>query len=672
MPHNNLIASWSTAVDTNNDGMLDLQEFQFHKGIPLAALTKEYFRRLDVNGDQRLSLDEWSFQTNHSESKFRALDHDSDNSLTEIEFVAEGSLPKERLSRDFKIFDANHDSRMNLSEFLTLPYWIPGDQRGAVFDPIVALAENQFKELASHWSEWDTNSDQQLNANEFKKAAIGRQVRGLESTTFGQWDLNRDGKVSREELKLLLEIAFGVRTPEGKLLRSATGRVVDWRSFRLMKMDRNGFISRETYYQALGQMSAADKATWLHGTDQNHDGKFDYDEFALSNHRTDPIEAFMRLDVDLNGRLTLNELLTLSADQWPLVNCLFPGFDDDNDGALSLHEYQITPVVNLLADWRSVRDVDGDGLLSPDEFRFHPGVALASLGAEYFRRFDRDKDHLLSPDEFPFASDLWDIHVTSPDDSTKILSVPGYPIICSPEISPDAQWIAVDGWKSNQNNVAAHLFVVNVTTKEVRDLGIGCIPNWSADGRQIAFSKYVGGVFIRDFEGSPVREVSIDPQGWAIQFSPDGLKTAYVNRGNLVVHTVKTGEKRFIFPERQSPYTYIEHNFTWSPESDRIVFKGHRMNGTIDIGIVSTGGDDPKLRIRCDGQNVQSDFAWLSDGKRLMFPYLPTGGEFVQTYELDPDGDNAPVRYPRQPRNKHTGGLCWSRDGKMFVFMCKR
>ena len=64
--------------------------------------------------------------------------------------------------------------------------------------------------------------------------------------------------------------------------------------------------------------------------------------------------------------------------------------------------------------------------------------------------------------------------------------------------------------------------------------------------------------------------------------------------------------------------------------------------------------------------------AWLSDGKRLMFPYLPTGGEFTQTYSVDPEGVDQPVRYPRQPEDRHTSGLCWSRDGKTFVVMCRR
>ncbi len=668
MPHSNRVAAWSTAHDSNNDGMLSVEEFQFQKGVPLAAITREYFHRLDLDGSQRLTLDEWPFQTNHPEARFRLLDKDSDGSLTEVEFTAEGSQTRERLSRDFKLLDANHDDRMDLGEFFTLPYWIPDNQRGAIPDPIVMASDDQFKELTALWGEWDRNGDRELDAREFGSAAFGQRVPGLEATKFGDWDIDLSGKIAREEVKSVLEIAFGVRTPEYKLLRSPSGRVVDWILFQNLRLDRNGFVSRADYYQALGSLSDAEKANWFQGTDQNHDGKFNYDEFALSNHRTDPLATFGQLDVDLNGRLTINELQTYH----PFTKCLFPGFDDDHDGALSLKEYQLTPMVNLLANWQGVRDTDGDGRLSPEEFRFHPGISLAALGAEYFRRFDKDKDHSLTSDEFPFASDLWEICVTFADDTTKTIGIPGYAIVCSPEISPDSQWIAVDGWKSGQSNVAAHVFAVHVDTREVRDLGVGCIPNWSADGRKIALSKYSGGVFVRDFQETPAREESIDPQGWAIQFSPDGLKTAYVKQGNLVVHTIKTGTKEFVFPERQSPYNYIEHNFTWSPNSDRLVFKGHRANGVIDVGIVSASGGDPKLRIRLDGKNVQSDFTWLSDGKRLMFPYLPTGGQFVQTYSLDPEGNDFPVRYPRQPEGTHTGGLCWSRDDKTFVFMYKR
>ncbi|MEK6258773.1 MAG: hypothetical protein AABP62_09135 [Planctomycetota bacterium] len=605
-------------------------------------------------------------------AEYRSCDADNDGLLTEAEYLNRVGQKSPIRLREFKVFDHDGDGRMNLAEFLTVAVGQPEDQRGTIPDPVILLVEASLKELTSHWGEWDQDGDALLALKEFENAAIGKRVRGLELTAFRDWDLDRDQKVSREDAARLLEIAFGVRTPEGGLLRSKAGRVVDWRLFRRLKADREGFVNRDVYLKALGPLADAEKQQWLASTDKNGDGRFNYAEFATSNHRTDPVATFLHLDADLNGRLTPEELETLSADQLPVAKRLFPGFDDDDDGALSLREYQLTPLVNLLASWESAQDTDSDGKLELVEFRFHSGVALEGLSAEYFRRLDVNEDQSLSLDEFPFVTSHRppiEIYVQLAGGKIMTITIPDYPIICSPEISPDGRWVAVDGWKHGQSNVTAHLLVASLEQDEVRDLGIGCIPHWSADGRRIAYSKYGRGVFLRDFEGD-AEEESIDPQGWAIHFSTDGLKTAYVKGGgNLVIHDVATDEKRFIFPDGNSPYRYIEHNFTWSPDSQRICFKGHRPNGAIDVGIVSVTGGDPKLRVRCDGKDVQSDLAWLADGNRVMFPKLPPAGQHSQIFEIDPDGDKPAVRYPTQPKDRNNGGLCWSRDGKTFVYM---
>ena len=334
----------------------------------------------------------------------------------------------------------------------------------------------------------------------------------------------------------------------------------------------------------------------------------------------------------------------------------------------------MTPVINLLATWHAVQDADNDGLLSPGEFRHASGVPLAALSAEYFRRLDLDQDQMLSLGEFPFQTNHIsatesEIRAVSADGAT-VIAIPGYPIICSPEISPDGRWVAVDGWKQGQSNVEAHMFIVDLKSDELKDLGIGCIPHWSADGRQIGYSKYGKGVFIRTID-APEEEISVDPQGWSIHFSYDGLKAAYNKRGNIVIHTLATNEKRLVFPANGSPYNYIEHNFCWSPDSQRICFKGHRRNGTVEVGIVWVTGNDPKLRIRCDATTVQSDFAWNPDGQRIMFPKLPAAGQYQQLHEVDPDGDGPDVRYLKQPERRNNGGMCWSRDGKTLVFMSR-
>jgi Tol biopolymer transport system component len=176
-------------------------------------------------------------------------------------------------------------------------------------------------------------------------------------------------------------------------------------------------------------------------------------------------------------------------------------------------------------------------------------------------------------------------------------------------------------------------------------------------------------VFIRNFEGDADVQ-SIDPQGWAIEFSPDGKQTAWVTGGNnFVIHDVATNERRSVFRGGRSPYRYIEHNFTWSPDSRRICFRGHRADEVIDVGIVNTTGDDPNLRVLCDAGDVGSDFSWFADGKRLMFPRHPAGAARTQIFEIDPDGKQPSIRYPKQPADRNNICVSWSRDGKTFVYM---
>jgi Tol biopolymer transport system component/Ca2+-binding EF-hand superfamily protein len=607
-------------------------------------------------------------------AEFAACDADRDGSLTEAEYLKRVGRVRRLLLREFKMFDLDGDGRMTLAEFVTVPVGQPEEQRGRLADPVVVLAETNLARLAKGWKGWDRNGDDMLDADEFQAAAIPSLVPGLESTGLADWDLDRDGQISLKEAARVLDIAWGVRIPSGELVRDHTGRVVDLRLFRAMNPDANGKVKREVYIKILGgSPEVAEK--WLPTINKAGHELFDFAEFATSSHRTDPVAQFLHLDVDLDGRLSKQELEALPVGWGPVGINWLDGFDDDRDGAYSLREFLIIPHVNLLAVWHGATDEDDDGKLQPEEFRFRPGVELAALGAEYFRRLDVNQDHELSLDEYPFTTTHQppnEIHVQFADGKTVKIAIPDYPNIYSPEISPDGKWVAVDGWKRGHSSLAAHLLIASVETDEVRDLGIGCIPQWSADGKKIAYSRYGRGVFIRNFEGDADVQ-SIDSQGWAIEFSPDGKQTAYVKGGNnFVIHDIATNEKRSVFPDGQSPYRYIEHNFTWSPDSRRICFRGHQPNEVVDVGIVNTTGGDPGLRVLCDARDVGSDFSWFSDGKRLMFPRHPAGAARTQIFEIDPDGQKPSVRYPKQPHDRNNICVSWSRDGKTFVYMSIR
>lgn len=604
-------------------------------------------------------------------AEFAACDANSDGSLTETEYLKRAGREMRVLLREFKMFDLNGDNRISLAEFVTVPIGQSEVQRGTLADPVTVLAETKLARLTKDWKNWDRNGDEQLDADEFKTAAIPSLVPGLESSVFADWDWNHDGKVSLTEAGRLLDVAYGVRTARGELIRDHMGRVVDLRMFHVMRPDANGKVKREVYIKAVGgSPEVAEK--WFPTINKPGSELFGFSEFATSSHKTDPVNQFLNMDVDVDGRLSRKELEALPVGWGPEGINWLDGFDDDHDGAYSLREFFLIPHVNLLTTWHGARDLDDDGKLQPEEFRFDAGVALAALSAEYFRRLDVNHDKLLSLDEYPFATTHRppnEIHVQFAEGKTVQIAIPDYPEIYSPEISPDGKWVAVDGWKHGQSNGAAHLLIASVDTDEVRDLGIGCIPHWSPDGKKIAYSKYGRGVFIRNFEGD-ANPVLIDRQGWAIEFSPDGLKTAYVIGGNnFMIHDIASGNKRPVFPAGQSPYNYIEHNFTWSPDSQRICFKGHRANGVVDVGIVNVTEAGPNLRVLCDGKDVSSDFSWLPSGKRLMFARHPTGSTKTQIFEIDPDGNQPSFRYPKQPQNRNNICVSWSRDGKTFVYL---
>ncbi|WP_397570577.1 EF-hand domain-containing protein [Schlesneria sp. T3-172] len=605
--------------------------------------------------------------------EFRKRDRDQNAALSEEEFVSGGGADKKVLQRNFRIFDFDRDGRLNLSEFVTVPFGQADQQRGMTPDPIIQLSAEKRELLLHQWNQWDTDSDDRLSSAEFTKGTPASLVRGMNSTTFVDWDLDRDQFISRDEVARVLDIAFGVCTPNGIQLRSNTGRILDWIMFRGLKKDENGMVSKADYFNVLGP-GFADREIWFDLIDKNHDGQFDLEEFSKSNHSTDPVTVFLNCDQDFNGVLSVDELELLPAERFPVANFLIPAFDDNRDGSLSLSEFQFSPVNNLLVIWNQARDKNEDGKLSFEEFRYDSGIVLTALCAEYFQRLDTNHDRLLSLDEFEFetsnTSDRQrELRVENSEGSVLLVTIPEYPNIGSPQLSPDGKWLAVDGSKEGQNDAAAHVLLINLASDEVLDLGSGCLPHWSADGRRIGYSKYSGGVYIRNVEAIEDDEELIDSRGWSICFSPDGKYTAYTKGGNLVLLNHKTHEKRMLFDSNKFEYSYIEWNFVWSPDSERVCFKARKADGTIDVCIASIMEDGPALRVRCSGKDVRTNLAWHPDGKRIMFPRFAAPGRREQIFEIPVDGDEPARRYVKQPRNRNNINQTWSKDGKLFVYL---
>src|SRR4029077_16155779 len=115
------------------------------------------------------------------------------------------------LLREFRMFDLDGDRRISLAEFVTVPIGQPEEHRGTLADPVVILVQTKLTRLVKDWKGWDRNGDDLLSRDEFQMAAIPSLIPGLEATGFADWDLNRDGQVSRTEAARVLDIAYGLR-----------------------------------------------------------------------------------------------------------------------------------------------------------------------------------------------------------------------------------------------------------------------------------------------------------------------------------------------------------------------------------------------------------------------------------------------------------------------------
>ena len=119
---------------------------------------------------------------------------------------------------------------------------------------------------------------------------------------------------------------------------------------------------------------------------------------------TDPIADFRQMDTNFDAYVDSAELLA-GTPEWKrsLAKSVFPGFDLDRDGRLTLSEYRMTMQANMILPWhRELVDQDGGGLTTA-EFRFERRL-FPLLVYIYFRRLDTNSNGVLDPTEFAFKT----------------------------------------------------------------------------------------------------------------------------------------------------------------------------------------------------------------------------------------------------------------------------
>ncbi|CAK9115493.1 Tol-Pal system protein TolB [Durusdinium trenchii] len=247
----------------------------------------------------------------------------------------------------------------------------------------------------------------------------------------------------------------------------------------------------------------------------------------------------------------------------------------------------------------------------------------------------------------------------------------------SPDWSPDGKQIAFDIYTGR--SATSKCYLINVDGTGLVDLGLGLMPNFSPDGQRLAFTWSGQGMSLMDLDGTN-REV-LTGEGWGAQWSPDGRWVAYQSsdridnqyRANITIIDVETREKRVILQGDQAGrYRQILWNMEWSPDSQRICFKGRladRSGNDYETVITSIAGSTSGFHIVTD-ETTDTDFGWHPDGRRILIAKISPkhGGMKLFVYDLDA---GTMEMLPHQPLDTPNMSGVWSPDGSRIAFVSR-
>lgn len=612
-----------------------------------------------------------------NEDRFAVIDIDDDQTLTLEEFL---KFPGEAavLTRDFRLFDGNGDKVLSFEEFDAIPLGRPANQRGNIPDPFAELLDRSLAQLDERFDQWDENPERQISINEFLQSymqsfpdpnSVGKQVARLMQDA----DENQDQQVDRAEATRFLEIQFGIRDREGKLLRLPNGRIIRRGAFLSLDVNQDRVIDRDEFRAAKIPEGKLESQWKLLDTD--HNDQITFNEFSLSESFgiEDPIERFRTLDTNLDAFLEATELRAGTPPELQyLVKHVIPRFDFDGNRKLSLWEFRQLPQTNPVLPWtEQINDADRDGFLTFREFTFRD-AEFPLLRLIYFSRLDSDSSESLDLTELSYtaqpAQGLFRLNA----DGTgwrQIFASEEFPVIGSPKISPDGKWLACDAIARGKDFGGTRLLLMTVDGQDAKDFGEGSMPNWSADSEKLTYSGN-GAIHELDLETRTTRQLV--ERGWGAQWSPDGKKIAFTVSGALKTLTVETGQIADVLSSAETPYRRIYWNMAWSPDGQRMVFRGARPNGTAELASVRMEGE-PNLKVHYAGQrDFSNNLSWSPDGKRMVFGMCPENSTRTLLHELNPDREGDPVLVKGPDPLVQVDDPCWHPDGTYMIMQARR
>ena len=339
------VSSVFSMADLNQDGEISLVEF-VSALFPAAADGLSKFRsRLGAITDVKMA--------------FKRFDADGDGeiTITELKSGAGQGFSTGEIAAVFALGDSDQNGRLSFAEFaqLVLP---------SARDKVCQLKKSfkGQKGVTDAFNKFDVNKDGKISCEELRNGLNGSGLRFNDQevmTVFAMADIDGDGEISLAEFSALLGSEASAPAP-------ASGGKVQFRSidelknaFRRFDLNSDGHLDRNEFRQLVTSQGAGSDAeidTLFKKGDIDNDGKIDYQELiklmfpqsaqALQklqksfNSLSDVKAAFKRFDADGDGHVTKSELQqVMSGFSSTEVESIFALGDKDQSGGIDYQEF---------------------------------------------------------------------------------------------------------------------------------------------------------------------------------------------------------------------------------------------------------------------------------------------------------------------------------------------
>lgn len=208
----------------------------------------------------------------------------------------------------------------------------------------------------------------------------------------------------------------------------------------------------------------------------------------------------------------------------------------------------------------------------------------------------------------------------------------------TPNWSPDGRSIAYTSYRKQLPDILISNIFVGTLEEPAKGIGQNFLPVFSPDGKQIAFMSNRDGnseIYVMNRDGSGVRRLTDNP---AIEstptWSPTGTQIAFTSdrTGTPQIYVVGpdgTGLRRLTFES-------FADRATWSPAPYNEIAFASRTGPGFDIKILSLA--DGVTRQITFGEGTNESPAWSPNGRHLAFSSTRAGR--VQIFTVDRDGRN--------------------------------